>query len=451
MAIDNLSLSLSYSQQSKKLRRGLMAQLYATKPINPINTTDGQQNLLLSDLLGSFKRYAGNQQTAYDSGSVQSGPTNTSNQWERVVDRAINQVLGKSPGKGANNFVSALDAAFPKKEYGRSAMTLSVGAENYSTNGLLAEISTEQAILYRQVSTNMTDALKVLAGIQYFSPKADKERVESLRELIRGRINFLVEEFRRADEPRSDLVESYLRSLAESTNEFGKQAFIKDPRLAVTIEDEEQTTNFKLLESYIKTLGQAWARYFNAGKSGRVDSLSVRVDRARVLLPIVSQANLDFSNALESVGLSENERRSRASLFTALDLPAILAADIVPPSNQIVLARRQVTALPNGLDPDYLSTWLPNITVSDLIDWLDRYSNIEAPSALESTYGIDFVTDQADRLFWTIAPVVAHLKTIVAINSSSQSMLKQILSNERVTWALDNILSQLNALAELAV
>jgi hypothetical protein len=435
MAINNLSLSRSYAKQSKLLRRGLMAQLYATQPIDPIPLSGQSTALLLSDLLGSFKRYAGNQQTAYDSGSVQSGPTNTSNQWERVVDRAINQVLGKSPGKGANNFVSALDTAFPSKGYNRSTMTLPAGAESYSTNGLLAEISTEQAILYRQVSTNMTDALKVLAGIQYFSPKADKESVEALRELIRGRINFLVEEFRRADEPRSDLVESYLRSVDESTSEFGRQAYLNDPQLAVTIEDEEQTTNFKLLKSYIKTLSQAWARYFNAGKFGRVDSLSVRVDRARVLLPIVSQANLDFSNALESVGLSENERRSRASLFTALDLPAILSVS-------------RGTAPPN---PSYLSTWLPNITVSDLIDWLDRYSNIEAPSALDSTYGIDFVTDQADRLFWTIAPVVTHLKTIVAMNSSSQSMLKQILSNERVAWALDNILSQLNALAELAV
>jgi hypothetical protein len=282
----------------------------------------------------------------------------------------------------------------------------------------------------------MADALKVLAEIKYFSPQADEESVESLRELIRSQINALVEEFRRADEPRSSRVASYLRSLDEYVSEFGKQAYINNPGLAVTIEDEEQTTNFKLLKSYLRTLSEAWARYFNAEKSGRWNSLSVRVDRARVLLPIISQANLDFSNALESVGLNENERRSRASLFTALDLPAILEfnerGEFIPP------------------DPSYLSTWLPNITVSDLIDWLDRYSNTEAPSALESSYGIDFVTDQANRLFWTIAPIVAHLKTIIAINSSSQSMLKQILSNERVTWSLDNLLSQLNALADLA-
>jgi hypothetical protein len=471
MPVDKFSRS--FARQSQTLRRGLMAQLYATKPINPFGSPEEQNSLLLSDLLGSFKRYAGNQQTAYDSGSVQSSPTNTSNQWERVVDRAINQVLGKSPGRGANNFVNALDAAFPKIGYGQSTMTIPmIGAENYSTNGLLAEVSTEQAILYRQVNINMADALKVLAGIQYFSPQADKESVEALRELIRGRITFLVEEFRRADEPRADLVESYLRSLDEYTTEFGKQAYLDSSRLTV-IEDEEQVTNFQLFKSYLNTLRDAWARYHNAENQGRFDSLSVRVDRARVLLPIVSQANLDFSNALESVGLSENERRSRASLFSALDLPAILEYPVDMTSqgtgnnpnsrekSSISIEIGTINVFPNvssrsgstvmTLDPDYLSTWLPNITVSDLIDWLDRYSNTEAPSALNSTYGIDFVTDQADRLFWTIAPVVTHLKTVVAANPSSQSMLKQILSNERVLWALDNILSQLNALADLAV
>jgi hypothetical protein len=449
MKVDDLSLSRSYAQQSRILRRGIMAQLYATRAISPIGSSRAQNNLLLSDLLSSFKRYAGNQQTAYDSGSVQSSPTNNSNQWDRVVDRAINQVLGKTPGKGANNFVNALDTAFPRKGYARSTSTITLpAADDYSTTGLLAEVSTEQAILYRQVSINMADALKVLASIQYFSPKADKESVEALRELIRGQINFLVDEFRRADEPRADLVLSYLRSLTEYTNEFGKQAFLTDSQLAVTIEDEEQTTNFKLLKSYLRTLSEAWGKYNKANKPEQLNSLSVRVDRARVLLPIVSQANLDFSNALESVGLSENERRSRASLFTALDLPSIILKAQSKEQTEDGESSRKIIS---RLDPNLLSTWLPSITVSDLIDWLDRYSNIEAPSALDSTYGIDFVTDQANRLFWTISPVVTHLKTVTSLTPYSQSTLKQILSNERVVWALDNILSQLDALAELAV
>jgi hypothetical protein len=149
---------------------------------------------------------------------------------------------------------------------------------------------------------------------------------------------------------------------------------------------------------------------------------------------VVAQATVDFSNALESVGLSEDERRSRASRFSTLDVASIeIFRDGGNASNQISTIGR----------------WLPDITVSDLIDWLDQYANMEAPSALDSVYGIDFVTDQADRLFWTIAPVVAHLKTTSSLNSSSQSTLAQVLSNERVGWALDNLLSQIHELANL--
>jgi hypothetical protein len=446
--IDDLFLSTKNAEQSKILRTGLMAQLYALKPFVPLrddgNAVVEQQNVLISDFLGAFKRYAGNQQTAYDSGSVQSSPTNTSNQWERVVDRAIDRALGKSPGKGANNFVTALDNAFTTQGYGRSTMTLNPSGNNYGNTGLLSEVSAEQAILYRQVSTNMADALKVLAEIQYFSPKADKESVESLRELVRGRITFLVEEFRRDDEPRSKLVEFYLRSLDEYTTEFGRQSFlINNSAKPVTVEDEEQITKFRLLESYLENLSEAWAGYDRRDRSERLNSLSIKVDRARTLLPIVSQANLDFSNALESVGLSQNERRSRASLFSAIDLPPILPSN---PQSSGVAFPAGSTAI---YDPSFLATWLPTITVNDLIEWLDSYSNIEAPGSLNSTYGIDFVTDQANRIFWTVAPVVAHIKFIPP-NPSGSSMLKQILSNERVTWALDNILSQLNALADLA-
>ncbi|MDM9580114.1 hypothetical protein [Nostoc sp. GT001] len=472
MAIDDLSLSKIYAQQSKALRTGLMAQLYGISPFYaPGNDSGNRGNLLISDFLGAFKRYAGNQQTAYDSGSIQSSSTNTSNQWERVVDRAINRALGKSPGQGGNNFVNALNAAFPQNGYGQAAIiVIANNTNNLGSNELLTEVSTEQAILYRQVNTNMADALKVLAEIQYFSPKVDKESVEALRELIRGRILFLVEEFRRADEPRANLVKFYLYSLDEYTTEFGRKASLNNPNLGVTIEDEEQTTKYRLLKSYITNLSQAWTTYYKRERSELGNSLSIRVDRARVLLPIVAQANLDFSNSLESVGLSENERRSRASLFSAIDIPPILPQNQVqsPSSSRrssssesntsLMLRSNQVQSQSSGsfssqslpiLDPAYIASWLPKLTVSDLIDWLDKYANIEAPSALDSTYGIDFVTDQADRLFWTIAPVVAHIK-FIPTNPSGSSTLKQILSNERVTWALDNILSQLNALADQA-
>jgi hypothetical protein len=446
MEVTTLSLRRKRAQQMKQLRAGLMTQFYPTQSVGTFDTsTQGQANLILGNLLGSFQRYAGNQKTAYDDGSVQSSPTSGTNVLERQVDRALTQVLGRSPGRGANNFINALNASFPQAVKGKISsgqMVAYVGEGGRTSAEAInviatrsTEISSRQDALRRSTSIIMADAIQILERLQSFVPQADKDRVEALRSLVMAQIKVLVEEFGRNDEPRPERVQAYLSSLGEYVPEFGREAFLDDPALATIVDDEDQVTKFDLLRTYVQMMREAWKRYHSNEKSGRKTSLSERVDRARVALPVVAQATIDFSNALESVGLSEDERRSRASRFSTLDVASIeIFRDGGNASNQISTIGR----------------WLPDITVSDLIDWLDQYANMEAPSALDSVYGIDFVTDQADRLFWTIAPVVAHLKTTLALNASSQSTLAQVLSNERVGWALDNLLSQIHELANLA-
>jgi hypothetical protein len=458
MKVNNISLNRKRSQQFKVLRTGLLGQLYPTRPISTIEA-QGQETLLLSDLLGSFKRFAGNQQTAYDNhsagewqnadnnGSGKSSATTTANRLARQVANAIAQAFRKAPGRVATNFVDALDAAFPNPSKGElvplptRSQILLPGADSNNHGKNLEELSTRQLGLYRQTSVIAADALKILAELHAFVSQTDNERFEALRSLIQSQIMVLVEEFGRADEPRSARVLSTLRSLQEYVVELGEQGYLNDPLLAATIDDDDQIAKFDVLTNYIKLMSQSWADYNQAEKSGRVYSISERADRARVLLPIVSQANKDLGNALESVGLNETERRSRACLFTTLQ-----SSPIEVPKKRVGSFERDEVEIENQI-----STWLPDITVSDLQDWLDRFANMEAPNALKSVYGIDFVTDQADRLFWTIAPIVAYLKTTRSLNPSGQSTLGQILSNERVSLALDNILSQLNALADLAV
>ena len=446
MEVTTLSLRRKRAQQMKELRAGLMTQFYPTKSVGTFDPSEaGQIKLILVNLLGSFQRYAGNQKTAYDDGSVQSSPTSGTNVLERQVDRALTQVLGRSPGRGANNFINALNASFPPAVKGKTLsgqMVAYVGEGGRTSAEAInviatrsTEISSRQDALRRSTSIVMADAIQILERLQSFVPQADNDRVEALRSLVMAQIKVLVEEFGRNDEPRPDRVQAYLSSLGEYVAEFGKQAFLNDPALATIVDDEDQVTKFDLLRTYVQMMAEAWKRYHRAEKIGRESSLSERVDRARVALPVVAQATIDLSNALESVGLSEDERRSRASRFSTLDVASIeLFRDSNNRSSQLSTIGR----------------WLPDITVSDLIDWLDQYANMEAPSALDSVYGIDFVTDQADRLFWTIAPVVAHLKTTSPLNASSQSTLAQVLSNERVGWALDNLLSQIHELANLA-
>ena len=452
MGNNNFSLLRKQSRQLRQLRDGLMLQLYPTKGATTVGK-DGTE-AILTNFLGSFQRFVGNQQTAYDNDSVRSSPTSSSaSSLERQVDSAIAQALRKTPGRGATNFVKALNAAYPRSKDGQTAtassrsQTVLYNSDGNGKGSGLGELSTRQLALHRQTSIIAADALKILEELRSFTPDADNDRVEALRSLIQSQITLLVEEFGRADEPRSARVESALKSLREYINEFGKQAQLNDPMLVAILDDENQTTKFELLRSYTKSISQAWANYYRPGKSSQPFSLSEKIDRARVLLPIVSQANIDFSDALESVGLNESERRSRASLFSTLNVDPIKETDTdTDPKNPA--SKAGVTIRVTERTP--IGKWLPDITVSDLIDWLDRFSNMEAPSALESTYGIDFVTDQADRLFWTIAAIVAHLSTTSSFGQGSKSMLEQILSNERVRWSLDNLLSQLQALANLA-
>ncbi|MCY7321977.1 MAG: hypothetical protein LH660_09330, partial [Phormidesmis sp. CAN_BIN36] len=448
MGNNNFSLLRKQSIQLRQLRDGLMFQLYPT-PGAPTVGKDGTE-AILTNFLGSFQRFVGNQQTAYDSDSVRSSPTSSSaNSLERQVDSAIAQALRKTPGRGATNFVKALDAAYPRSKNGQTATAASRSQAvlyNSDSNGIynsygnakssgLGELSTRQLALHRQTSIIAADALRILEELHPFTPDADNDRVEALRSLIQSQITLLVEEFGRADEPRSARVESALKSLREYINEFGKQAQLNDSMLVAILDDENQTTKFELLSSYTKSISQAWTNYYRPGKSNQPSSLSERVDRARVLLPIVSQATIDFSDALESVGLNESERRSRASLFSTLNIDAIKETETA--SSRLSIRRDGVVReLPVAgetvrvAERTPIGKWLPDITVSDLIDWLDRFSNMEAPSALESTYGIDLVTDQAHRLFMTIAAIVAHLKTTNSFSQGGKSMLEQILSNE---------------------
>lgn len=448
----------NFSMQLRQLRDGLMLQLYPTRGTSTVGK-DGTE-AILTNFLGSFQRFVGNQQTAYDSNSVRSSPTSSSaSSLERQVDSAIAQALRKTPGRGATNFIKALNAAYPRSAGGQTttvasrSQVLFYNSDENGKSGGLGALSTRQLALHRQTSIVAADALKILEELHPFTPDADSDRVEALRSLIQSQITLLVEEFGRADEPRAARVESALKSLREYVSEFGKQAQLHDSMLVAILDDENQTTKFELLSSYTKAIGQAWANYYQPGKANKPSSLSEKVDRAKVLLPIVSQATIDFSDALESVGLSESERRSRASLFSSLNVDAIRET---PPTRSSTASDGELRGVPaqgetvRVTERTPIGKWLPDMTVSDLIDWLDRFSNMEAPSALESTYGIDFVTDQADRLFWTIAAIVAHLKTTSSFGQGSKAMLEQILSNERVSWSLDNLLSQLQALADLA-
>ncbi len=449
MVRTGLNLARTRAGQNKTAREGVLAELFV--PPTPAGAPPPDANTpILNDIANSFSRFAAYQQTAFDSGAARSSSSNDANTMSKQIQGAINQVLGRGTA-GGSSFIAALNSAFPStmtsdgpqilSSPSRSMISLyqpggsgngvyapgSNGSGAVTANGYAGTISARQANLYREASVLANDGLRVLAGLTPFVPEAELDQVESLRALINAEINSLVVEFGRVDEPRKERVLAYFSALRTNLTDFGRRAFLDRSIQPTTVEDEAQLAGFELLKSYARTLREAWDTFSNFITSPSRFSLSRLVEYANVLLPVVAQVNNDFEAAMDSVDFPETERRSNASKFTRL------------------AALQPVPQLP--ISPGTLS----DITVYDLTEWIDRYASTEGPTILADSgqYGLNFISDQADQLFWVITPVAAIIEFNANNNVANSLMLVQVLSNERVHFALNSLLSQLNELASL--
>ncbi len=442
----------------------------------PETEKPGSTEKFLAQIIKNLEQSASNEPTVYDNGSFRSSATGTASALTQQVERAITQVLGRAPGRGADSFISALNSAFPTSADGQvtttptrsvvslagnGTATITADANNGGFNG---QLSVSQANLYRQASIIAADALRVLEGLRPFEPTADIDAVDALSALVRSQITALVEEFGRIDQPRKERVDTYLGGLIEVTTtntqspklvaarylkKLGEQArlinraeegYSQEIVFPVTAADEAQVAGFELLVNYAGTLKTIWKSY--AGDSdievqvtGRY---SERLSRASIMLPVIGDSNGSFMSAMDSIGFSASERRSDAALFTSLGLPneKIDVSLTIPKSEKI--SEETVT----------FTYMLPDITVNDFDEWVDRFVSTEAPSILSSSgqFGLDFVTDQADTLFWVIGFVLHHLQ-----EETNAGMLNQVLSYPRVKQTLGELIFQLNTLADLGV
>jgi len=468
------------------MRQDLLTQLFRKETI--LGGDVAQQLAQIAQILG---RSAGNEPTIYDNGSSRSSASGNANALTQQVERALTQVLGRTPGRGYDGFVTALNSAFPTDAYGqvmttptRSVVSLT-GNGNYSNvgNGYyspasmgnypaagsgyspappnstgVGQLSVEQANLYRQASINAADALRVLEGLQPFDPIADIDAVEALRALIRSQINTLVDEFGRIDEPRRERVETYLDTLLTadlkrgSIVQLGEQARLIDRILLntvstpevfpVTLSDETQVAGFELLRNYADTLRTIWEQFLETNEVERTvtGGYSERLSRSYIMLPVISDSNTSFMAAMDSIGFTASERRSDSALFS------VLGSERKPPDD---LRHETEIALPFASVVSTTTTFfllLPDITVNDFNEWVERFATIEAPSILSASgqFGLDFVTDQADTLFWVISIVLDAVK-----DTTQSLLLDKVLSFERVQQTLSELLFQLDTLADL--
>lgn len=433
-----IDLFSSEAQVSRHLRAKTLGLLYWSK-----RGASGEE-AQLSQIAGILSRFSANQQTVFESAGVQGASIGSANLLERKVQRALSQVMGRATSS-PETFVSALNSTFviPDKWGNTQAVQGGISYTEPTSSGTPTNgsLPVEQANLYRQANVIAQDALKILRDIQPFTPDADQDCIEALRSLIATEIKLLVEEFGRIEGPRQGRVESCFAALlgggtvhrngSKSNNtpstghvaRFGEVSNLNYRYAPTTLSDEMDLANFELLKNYVNTLQDIWQKYDVPASGNGMPHYSDRLGKARTLLSVIVESNRNLIAALDSVGFTENERKSNASRFTLLDFTD---------SN--------------------LDHYFPDMTVHDLCEWVDRYASLESPPILADSgqYGLDFVTYQADRLFWTMVPVVAFIKTTDASNTFNKPFLAQVLLQERVGWALDELMNQLNTLADLA-
>lgn len=446
-------LDIQWSTQPKTLqtlRKALIGVLFNEPSIEGNDNITARQ---LDKIAQTLSRTASNEPTAYENGSSNTSATTVQSTLTRQVERALTQVLGRSPGRGSDSFVKALNSAFPVVTNGKIAITpsrsiVSNGSSDSpsSTNGTLTgQLSVEQANLYRQASILVADALRVLEGFESFDPVADIDAVEALRSLVQAQLNSLVEEFGRLDQPRPARINIYFSTLDRSLTQLGDAAQLSDQNERrsfnnlVTTEDEAQVAAYGLVKNYVKTLRDSWLNFTLVSDAERISTgYSERLSRVGVMLSVVSDSSASLMAAMDSVGFTESERRSDAALFSTLETNS--------PSLRIPEVLRGL-----NINPIPIVVSLPKITVNDFSEWVERFTSIEAPSILAASgrFGLDFVTDQADTLFWVIAIVLDYLKN--PANQVKGRYLSRILAFDRVEQSLSELVFQLNALADLGV
>jgi hypothetical protein len=444
------------------LRQWFISEVLFVAPPDFSQDTDKTAGQL-AQIVRVLEQSAGNEPTIYDNGTSRSSATTSANTLTLQVERALTQVLGRAPGRGTDGFVTALNSAFPTGKDGNvlSAPSRSV-VSLYSpdSEGLSGQLSVEQANLYRQASIIGNDALKVLDGLQPFNPTADIDAVEALRYLIRSQIRSLIDEFGRLDEPRKERVDNFFSALGPANSADGlpfaggslsrlgeaTRLINQDPNIIpVTVSDETQVAGYQLLLNYVKTLQDIWQRFtpitdIEANVTGRY---SERLSRVNIMLPVIADSNISFMSALDSVGFTQSERRSDAALFNTLNIPTMDGVEVNTGSTLGATVERETGVT-------LITLTLPDMTVNDFDEWVDRFTTMEAPSLLSESgqFGLDFVTDQADTLFWTIAAV---LYAIQEVPSNQSKLLGKLLSFERVQQTLSELVFHLDTLADLGV
>jgi hypothetical protein len=289
----------------------------------------------------------------------------------QVVSQALNGVLGwKLKSDDPKGFLAALNASFTCTEVeGHTLCTWQ--QRNYVVQSdITGGIAGAQASIFARAKDALDQSLPLLNGLYALDPTAEPERVYAFREVVRDQLTQVVNEFGYQGGPRvarvntyftillgnafvgipplapqlvqtdSDLIGGTLGALRDTYGIFTARLGVRN-LLINTVDDEQDTTNFRVLADYVTSLTQSWVSNIGllAGAGGTTffGTQLVLISRQ---LTVVSEDVDEVRFALDSVFIGPDERQALQVNFnySPLNLPLPAAPPFGrAPGNPVVM------------------------------------------------------------------------------------------------------------------
>jgi hypothetical protein len=353
--------------------------------------------------------------------------------------KAVADVLGwKVKAGDTAGFTGALMQAFTLTEVEGHVQATWVPRTYAVQSDLSGGISGAQASLYSRAKYTLDQALPLLAGLKALNPAADPEDLEALRAVVNSQMVQLVGELPYAGGPRVSRVTQYFSlllgqpltsttmvqtdpdrvggTLGNLRDVFGLATLVygggvgTPNTLVNTIDDEQDTTNFRVLSDYMTSLAQSWIS--NLPFFGLLTSTPffgtqlVLISRQ---LSVAAEMVDELRFALDSVFIGPSERQTLEIQFPTFD-PATGLRD----------------------QPLFLE---------DLLLWIQSLVTEEAPSVIQSggKFGV-----------YQVLQVVTQLQRLITgAVSPLNSDVPPAYFSPRVTIALQTLSDQLTELVSI--
>jgi hypothetical protein len=285
---------------------------------------------------------------------------------EQIVDGAMMEVVGRKVIRDdPKAFRESLDRAFVIERVNDKRKIRWVPRVYVVQTELGGAITGAQASLYRRAKAALDDALPLLDGLEPLTPSPDEQEIEAIRAIVRTEFTELVNELGLEGGPRPRRVDDIFSLLVDRLGRL-EQTFGLDPDNVITVDEEQNLTDFLVIQDYVIGLQTTWEKFRDQFAGTKfLGTQLVLLERA---LSSVSESVEETYRVMDSVFLGPAERQTVRIEFTQ--------------------------PLPGESEPP------PPMFVEELLSWVSRFATVEGPTLIQDggKRGVEAIGEIGDLL-----------------------------------------------------